>query len=47
MSASLAYGGVRHCLACARDEADPLDRIDWFQKALLWRAWARELRRAK
>lgn len=44
MSAADAYGGARFCLSCARDEVDPVERIDWLLKAMEWRALGRLLR---
>ena len=44
LTSSQAYGGVRFCLAEAREEPDPLWRLDWLMKALEWRALARILR---
>lgn len=44
MSAADAYGGAVHCLRCAREAGDDLERMDWLLKAMDWRALGRLLR---
>ena len=45
MTSAQAYGGVRHCIDCARQEKTVTDRAEWVTKALGWLDLARLLRR--